>query len=204
MNLTLGAGDEESGRPLLGGQGAASDGQGTSGARGGAGMIFAATLETIARVAQTIASGGVSGAGCAWDGAVLPSGKTIGSAEVGDALYVLSENGDCYAGYEVRSIHPSIQPCVRIVSESGIALTCSTSTPITTWRDGTLIAIEVEGCVGAMIPVLDQRGFRWEEIVSCEPVGDRPVRLLSCDDATYAAGDEPGRYLFTHNAKDYI
>ncbi len=53
-NLTLGAGDESRGRPLLGGIGAVP---GDSSARQGTGLPFVGALEAFARVASSIASG---------------------------------------------------------------------------------------------------------------------------------------------------
>lgn len=205
MNLTLGAGDEENGRPLLGGLGGSDAGQGGSGSRGAAGFTLPAA---IVRIAAIIAStGGITpGFGCAAAAAYLPlpAPRRVGKAQTGDAVLVLAEGGDGWTEAEVRKTDISTQPCVTLTTENGVRLTCSRSTPITTRAsDGALEAVTIAECVGRLVPVLDGDRFGWEEIVTCEDAGDRLVVLLDCGGATFAAGDEPGRYIFTHNKRDF-
>lgn len=198
-NLTLGAGDEENGRPQLGGLGEASGGGGV-GARQGVGFI-APIIERIARLAIIVSGGGVIGGGgnCVAAAAFLVSGQRAGDADRGDVLTVLADQGDGWMLHEVRRASTAFEPCMTLVTESGIELTCSLATPITTREDGKLITIAVAECIGALVPVLDEKGFRWEEIAATRFAGAREVRKIDCWNATYAAGDAPGRYIFTHN-----
>lgn len=147
-------------------------------------------------------TGGGGGGGCCWDEALLPSGLKIGDAQVGDALLLMNPAGDGYYDYVVKSIRPAVQPCATIVTESGIELTCSLSTPIVIMRDGVARAFLFENLdlVGEVVPVLDNGVFRWETVVEVQDAGMLPVRLLSADNGIYAAGNEAGRYIFTHNA----
>jgi hypothetical protein len=43
------------------------------------------------------------------------------------------------------------------------------------------------------------RGFRWEEIVEVRSAGRGMVATIYCKDQCYAAGNEPGRWIWTHN-----
>jgi hypothetical protein len=61
MSALLGSGDERQGRPLLGGAGAGEYSSSSPGARGASGFLPTAALEAFARVAQSVASGGVGG-----------------------------------------------------------------------------------------------------------------------------------------------
>lgn len=200
MNLTLGSGDEENGRPLLGGLGSLT----TSGSRSGGSLgVVSTAIETIARVASIISGGGIFGsgglaAGCPWVGAVLPNGKCAGAINVDDDLYALCEDGSGWLPHKVRAVDGSMQPCVKIITQSGIELTTSLSTPLTTLDEhGKLITAPIN--VGVLVPVLDEAGFRWELIEVVEPAGSLRVRLIDCNGGTFAAGDKLGRYLFTHN-----
>ncbi len=183
---------------------AVSEGGPTQGGSGGAAQ--SAISRAIATTAGAPSISPVTQPGrppqCAWDEALLASGQRVGDAQIGDALIVLNADGDGYVPHAIAAIRPGFEPCVRLVSESGITLTCSTTTPITT-RDegGAFIVVPAPDSFGIEVPVLDAHGFRWERIRTVEPRGELPVRLLSCGGATYAAGDVPGRWMFTHNIK---
>jgi hypothetical protein len=143
---------------------------------------------------------------CCWDEAFLVSGKRIGDAQVGDELLRLADDGEGHYSYEVKAIRGSTQPCGTIVTESGIELTCSYTTPIVFRRPGSNSGhFETQNLsseiIGMYLPVLDAGAFRWERVVDVLDKGMRPVRLLSCDNGVYAAGDMPDRQIFTHNAK---
>lgn len=201
MNLTLGAGDEENERPLLGGLG--GDLSGGQSARGGAGFAALALPPVIVRLASIISAGGIgggnSGSFCVAAAAHLPSGLRAGDAKPDDKLIVLADNGDTWADANVFSATRSIQACATLTTESGVTLTCSLSTPLTVRRPSGLEVIALKDGEGELVAVLDAAGFRWEEIVSIQVVAAREVVAIYCGDATYAAGDEPGRYIFTHN-----
>ena len=53
--------------------------------------------------------------------------------------------------------------------------------------------------LGCLLPVCDHRGFRFERIVAVEDAGERCVAHISASGATYAAGEQDGRYILTHN-----
>lgn len=95
---------------------------------------------------------------------------------------------------------PQPQPCRTFTTTSAIVLTLSHSTPVPVQRQGAIDyprAIDV--IEGDLLPVEDTGGFRWEPLATIEERGTLPVHLLSANNGVYAAGDQPGRHIYTHN-----
>lgn len=122
--------------------------------------------------------------------------KRAGQMVPGDDLVLLSYNKKRSMPGTVISNRISIQKLVTLVSESGIRLTCSDNTPLTL-QDGSMVnSTEAEG---HKLPVQDENGFRWETITDVLDAGVGEVATIFCEDQCYAAGDEDGKYIFTHN-----
>lgn len=129
--------------------------------------------------------------------AYLHSGQLAGSARVGSPLTLLShEDYHSYYIGAVSAISFNTVECVKIVTESGIELTVSKSTPITL-SDGSVVW--VMDSLGCDVPVIDGGEFRYEKIVDLVESGLHRVALISADNGTYAAGNDPQRMIFTHN-----
>ena len=159
--------------------------------------------ETVARGGSGGGSGGGGGGGeCVEAGAWVETRDRgfVRAREIvaGDAVRVLTEDreGTTWAACEGNSLHAG-EPGWRIVSAGGIAVTVSASTPITL-RDGSVI--RVDQIDGHALPVLDADGFRWESCIAA-PVGAIEVARILVGQKTYAAGDENGRSILTHNPK---
>lgn len=136
-------------------------------------------------------TGGGGGSGCVWVEAVLPDGRSTDEVAVGDRLRVLDGEAD------VRGVKRLVRsPCVTLVSMSGIECTVSQSTPFTC-QSGRVIS--VMDCLGVLAPVEDEDGFRWEAIVAIREAGRRDVMKIDLGGETFAAGDAPGRFIYTHN-----
>ena len=140
--------------------------------------------------------GGGGGSSSVWVNSYLPSGILSGDAQPGDDLLLLSPDYSGAVKGEVITTRTSTQQMVTLISESGIRLTVSDSTPLTLRNGGTLLSIHA---VGAELPVQDENGFRWEKIVSVMPAGEGEVATIFCDNQCYAAGDAPDRFIWTHN-----
>ena len=52
---------------------------------------------------------------------------------------------------------------------------------------------------GREVMVQDDDGMRWETVIDIEYAGRLAVAPLKCHQRTYAAGDKPGAYIYTHN-----
>lgn len=107
---------------------------------------------------------------------------------------------ESYHPIPVESNSVATSLCVTLTSESGISLTCARTTPVTL-RDGS--GILAPDSLGHDLPVLDEKGFRWEVIIEVSDAGAKEVAHVRCHQRVYAAGNETGRYIFTHNPLDY-
>jgi len=114
----------------------------------------------------------------------------------GDLIDALTEDGRGVEAVEVEGSRIVYAQCVRLVSDSGIMLTCSRMTPVTQPDGRTIWAHEAKG---AAIAVEDAGGFRWETIARVDCVGEHQVARIHCHGRTYGAGDVRGRRMFTHN-----
>lgn len=149
------------------------------------------------------ASGGGSGGGgggggyCVAAGSFLPGHGRARSIRPGDAIVVLDTNSlDDFLTAPVTGNDEAVENCVEIRTVTGIRLICSESTPVT-YRDGSVDS--VLGCAGRELPVLDRGKFGWAVIATVTPVGRRRVARIHVGGATYAAGAERDRFIFTHN-----
>lgn len=135
-------------------------------------------------------------ADCVWDEAWL--GETMaGAICAGADIEVLDDEGKGPARAIVEGARSKMAPGVRLTSTSGIRLSCSTSTPITQPCGGVVRALDA---LGAHVAVRDAAGFRWERIAQVDRIGPIRVRRIHVGGRTYAAGDEEGRFMFTHNS----
>lgn len=115
----------------------------------------------------------------------------------GDAVLILDPED--YSTTKITSVVSngiSVRKMVTMVSETGIRLTCSVETPLTL-RDGS--AIKSTEALGVELPVQDENGFRWEKIMEVVDAGMGEVATIFCENQCYGAGDEPGKYIWTHN-----
>ena len=125
------------------------------------------------------------------------TGKRAGEVTVGDDLITLADGGDSVGLYPCRANRVTLAECVRITTVSGCWVECSIDTPVTLRSGETVLAPNVRGC---MVAVLDRGEYRWEPVALVESIGQHLVAHISVDDGTYAAGGEPDRLVFTHNA----
>lgn len=140
--------------------------------------------------------GGVNPCVCA-DSFVETQGRGFVLARAivpGDRLRVLSADGEATEWAEVESASVAPAPCVRIVSASGVQLTCSIWTPVTLRDGSTRWVTEADG---QHLPVF-AAALSWEP---CQvvPAGQHEVAHIHVGGRTYAAGDVAGRSILTHN-----
>jgi len=160
---------------------------------------FAPTTTNLGAFGEPIISGGGGdSSGSVNVNARMPgTSKLAGQMIHGDALVLLAEDRQGTIPGVVISNTISEQRLLTMVSESGIKLTCSDNTPLTLEDGSSINSTEV---LGKKLPVEDQNGFRWELIVEVLDAGHGKVATIYCEDQCYAAGDEPGRWIWTHNA----
>jgi hypothetical protein len=164
------------------------------------GVYTAPVMLAMLKSSKALAASG--GGGCCWTGALLASGSHVGDARVGDRLLMMQPDGSAVYEGAVEKVRQSEQPCLRVETAGGIPLTCSYSTPMPVRRGDEVVYIDARDCLqDDLLPVLDDGGFRWEAIAELAEVGVLPVALIAANDGVYAAGDESGRMIFTHNVR---
>lgn len=88
------------------------------------------------------------------------------------------------------------QPCVRIITDTGATLVCSTTAPIPTLTDGTVHSINL---LGNKVAVARNNTRTWETVVKVEEVGYKFVRSIDTGNNSFWAGEFDGIYILHHN-----
>jgi hypothetical protein len=145
---------------------------------------------------QPPATGG-GGGGCVAVDSYLAPGLTAAYVREGDPVDMWAEGSE---GQVERvpvqiAFPPREVPCVRLLAASGAALVVGRDTPLVL-RSG--VEIRAEHADGEELLVDVGGEVRWEP-VRVSDAGFRTVRYLSIGGGVYAAGEEPGRRIFTHN-----
>lgn len=127
----------------------------------------------------------------------LNNGILAGNVEIGQEMLT----SDPYNFFDtmpskVSYSKTSSQPCVRIVTESGASLICSTTAPIPTLDNGYMLAPAI---MGRKVPVMRSNISSWEKIVLIEFVGYKDVQHITVDDKCFWAGEVDGVYILHHN-----
>lgn len=140
--------------------------------------------------------GGGSGGGgyCVADDMFIGEGRHAGDAEIGDQF-------DCidlptHAGKHVRALQGvsrGTEECVRMITSDGCALVCSVSTPFDLPDGRSTTATQMLG-----EQVITDLGTA--TVTSLALVGPRPVTRAHLGGVSYAAGADPQRRIYSHNA----
>jgi len=143
-----------------------------------------------------VISGGYGSGGCVVVESYLGDMRRAGDVRVGDMLDMADPVTLAPRNDRVTYSEPTLQPCVELVTESGIVLRCSTTAPLPTRDHGLVLAPHV---AGKRVAVRDGHGERWEEVRRLRSIGLRLVQHISVNDGCFWAGAEPGRCVLHHN-----
>lgn len=88
------------------------------------------------------------------------------------------------------------QPCIRITTDDGVSLVCSTTAPIPTLEKGVVKAPDL---LGLSVGVYEQGVTRWRPVTEIEDVGMKFVRAIDTGNNSFWAGEVDGRYILHHN-----
>lgn len=141
---------------------------------------------------------GGGGGGCVVVESFLADMRRAGDVAVGDTLAMGDPETLADRIGAVTFSEPVMQPCVEIITASGVVLRCSLSAPIPTERDGIVLAPHL---AGKSVGVRDGNGVRWEPVARIRSIGMRLVQHISVNDGCFWAGAEQGRYILHHNKK---
>lgn len=141
---------------------------------------------------------GDEGGGCVEVNSYVAPTTLASAVSVDDWIDGATYNPDGIILRQVRANTVVPQPCLRIVTESGITLVASTTTPMTL-SDGISAKLLPE-MLGELVLVDDHGDLRWEHVIELEDVGVKNVVRFNVDDQSYFAGELPYRRIATHNA----
>lgn len=90
------------------------------------------------------------------------------------------------------------QPCVRITTETGVSLVCSTTAPIFT-QD--LTFVDAPLLDGKYIAVMRDGRTYWDKVTNIEDVGIKFVAVIDTGDNSFWAGEHDNSYILHHNVR---
>lgn len=146
----------------------------------------------------TIPSSGTSGGGaggyCVCDSMYIADERTAGEARPGDVFDCLDlPSGPRKFRRRLLAVERERVPCVRITTDAGAVLECSTTTPFDL-PDGRVVhALDMLGEA-----VVTDLGI--ETVARVEPLGLQPVSHCHLGGVSYAAGADPAHRIYSHNA----
>jgi PKD repeat protein len=166
------------------------------------------TLRTTNVIANTgTVRGGLGGGGCVASDSYLTSDMLAWQVSVGDFIDGLSA-ATGLGKFEVKSRRaPIFRDGVRITTESGATLRCSTETPFTL-KTATVDTPEGWKMVTEMLGeevLVDREGvLAWERVARIDEIGPIEVIPLNVSDRSFAAGDVPHVRIYSHNLENNI
>ena len=98
----------------------------------------------------------------------------------------------------VTMAEPKLMPCVRITTEHGVELECSTTAPIADKHGNQILAPDL---LDVEVPTMVDGRIQIERVVSVEPIGDMMVMHVTVGNKFFPAGKAKGRFLLHHNVK---
>ncbi len=144
---------------------------------------------------------GGGGGGCVTTESMIYGSGLASGVMVGATMTVIDPSSLELGTGIVSLADIKLQPCVRITSESGVVLECSTTAPIAN-SDG--VQVLAPDLLGVEVLVYDNGVVRSEKVVSVEDIGDKEVVHITVENNYFLAGAEDGRYFFHHNIKNFI
>jgi len=147
----------------------------------------------------TYVSGGDGFGGCVTRETVIFGYTSADEVRVGELMDVINPFTYEMSKALISRADIRTQPCVKITSESGITLECSTTAPI---ADENGIHVKAPRLLGVMVPVYDNGEIRCERIVSVEDIGMKEIVYITCENNFFLAGTTENKYFLHHNVLD--
>ena len=115
----------------------------------------------------------------------------------GSAIMLGTEDLQVVEGTVVHAI-TQVEPCVRMITEAGITLVCSTSAPIWTKEGEYFDAPET---LNKEVAVMKDGETYFSKVVEIEDLGQMHVRPIDTGDNNFWAGEKDGEYIMHHNIR---
>lgn len=136
--------------------------------------------------------------GCVVIDSFLTDYDRADDVQVGDEMVVVDPVTRKASTGKVSYSETKLMPCVRIITESGIILECSTTAPIADELGNQVLAPDL---LNKLIPVVDNGAHYLDRVASIEDIGEKEVRHITVENNFFLAGKEKGRYIYHHNVK---
>lgn len=136
--------------------------------------------------------------GCVVIDSFLTDYDRADDVQVGDEMSVVDPVKRTTSFGKVSYSETKLMPCVRITTEAGIVLDCSTTAPI---ADGLGNQVLAPDLLNKLIPVVDNGAHYLDRVASIEDIGEKEVRHITVENNFFLAGKEKGRYIYHHNIK---
>jgi hypothetical protein len=161
------------------------------------GRVFVGQVAVTFIAGGTGAGGGGGGGACVTLDTWLPGFARAREVKVGEDLKVADPITFEERFGRVSYAQVKHAECVRIRTESGIELDCSSTAPIAVEGGERVLAPDL---LGHRVPVCDRGEWHIERVTTIEQLGTREVMYITCEDSFFLAGRDRGRYLLHHNA----
>lgn len=142
--------------------------------------------------------GGGGGGGCVSIDALLPDGRRAGDVRVGDQLQLCDPVTQEETLGEVTYSEEKRVPMVRIVTQGGVTLDCSTTAPIPV-RDGTLVL--APELLGQDVLVRAAGSIEFDRVAEVAVLPDGLVQHITVGDRCFWASNDGARFILHHNMK---
>lgn len=139
------------------------------------------------------------GGGCVVVDAVLQDFPRAGDVEVGDDMLISDPVSGDQSIAQVSYSEAKLQPCVRVITDTGVTLSCSTTAPIADEDGNQIMAPDL---LGVRIPVMVDGQHYIDTVVDVEDIGEQMVQHITVDDSFFLAGDVDGMFMYHHNKQN--
>ena len=161
------------------------------------GQVVTGTMNFNVSIQRYVQSSGGGGGGCVAATSYVSANKLASETVPGDILFGMTDGLE-FMKMEVRSNRPEYQDSVRITMTTGATLVVSKSTPLTL-RDASVIMVE-DLHPGIELPVqYGEDSPFWDAVAEIEEMGMVEVQVINVGGHSYAAGEQPNAYIYTHN-----
>ena len=109
-----------------------------------------------------------------------------------------SKNLEVYLGKVVFN-HVDHQPCVRVMTKTGVSLVCSTTAPIFT-KD--LEFVSAPDLMNKEVACMRNDETFWDKVVSVEDMGHMFVAVINAGDTAFWAGETNEAFILHHNVRE--
>lgn len=168
------------------------------------GQVVTGTITFAVSILRYVESSG-GGGGCVASTSYVSWNTTARELVEGNVIYGMTDDL-VFNDMAVISNRSEYQDSVRITMNTGATLVVSKSTPLTL-RDGSLMMV-ADLSAGIELPVRyeDNNTFGiettepfWDTVSIVEDLGMVEVQVIFIGGYSYAAGENPGAYIYTHN-----